>query len=356
MSQRYRLPVTILSSAIDGNLTDFTVVITDEMAAVLSAVDGLLDADGTRPSINGGGDVRFSADELGTQRLAVDVREWITNNNPASGSLEVAVKVPAISAVSDTTIYLWWGKAGETQPAPGDPFGQYAAYDANTVFMSPDGGATSRTAVNPTPTVIGTLNLVAGTGVVGAATEFPGTGYVSLGHQAELNLAGGASTVSVLYRWPLGLANIHGLVSNYDHLSGNRGWLLRINGGMLQWYFQSTPAAFNADEFIQSGETGANDGGWHWLSGTFQGGVRAAAYVDGQQAAARTTNVPASLSTNTSDKTIGNFSQGAGTDLVGALDEIRLSTTARSAAWLKAESTNLLTPASFFSFGDIESP
>jgi hypothetical protein len=175
-SERYRLPVTIRSSAIDGNLTDFTVVITDEMAAVLSAVDGPLDADGTRPSINGGGDVRFSADGLGTQRLAVDVREWVTNNNPASGSLEVAVKVPTISAVSDTTIYLWWGKAGETQPAPGDPFGQFAAYDDYHEVVMPNGANGDRTETQLTMALNGGVNPGgSATKKLGDATYFDGT-------------------------------------------------------------------------------------------------------------------------------------------------------------------------------------
>ena len=141
----HRVPITINHDQIDENLTDFTLVLTEEMSAVLSSVDGPLDADGLRPSIDGGGDVRFSADEAGTQRLAVDVREWDTDNDPASGSLEVAVKVPSISSSTDTTIYLWWGNSEAVQPGPAQEFGQYAAYDAGAWLASADGGASDRT-------------------------------------------------------------------------------------------------------------------------------------------------------------------------------------------------------------------
>ena len=133
----FRVPITIESDDISADLTDWTLVFDQAFASVLTQVDGPLDADGSRASINGGGDIRFSSDEAGTTQIPCDIRYWTTNNTPASATCEVAVKVPAVSSSADTTIYLWWGKSGETQPAVGDTYGQYAAYKTAFVGVYP---------------------------------------------------------------------------------------------------------------------------------------------------------------------------------------------------------------------------
>jgi hypothetical protein len=345
LEQRYRLPVTILSSAIDGNLTDFTVVITDEMAAVLSAVDGPLDADGTRPSINGGGDVRFSADELGTQRLAVDVREWVTNNNPASGSLEVAVKVPTISAMSDTTIYLWWGKAGETQPAPGDPFGQFAAYDAGAWLASADGGASDRT----------------GQRTMYASATPPAQIAGLIGEAAQVTVADRFyQTAAAIPTYPVTMS----MMARAD-VDGGRPMLTfsRTDTSINSLFCGLDPernpiaAVYNNTDGFQSfsGGTPPAVGEWAVISAVFASATDRRLYRNGVQVSSATASLDYPIALNRFsvgrlERTTSNSYTG------GSYDEIRLATVARSAAWIRAESTNLLTPASLFSFGGIESP
>jgi hypothetical protein len=345
MEQRYRLPVTILSSAIDGNLTDFTVVITDEMAAVLSAVDGPLDADGTRPSINNGGDVRFSADEAGTQRLAVDVREWVTNNNPASGSLEVAVKVPTISAMSDTTIYLWWGKAGETQPAPGDPFGQFAAYDAGAWLASADGGASDRT----------------GQRTMYASATPPAQIAGLIGEAAQVTVADRFyQTAAAIPTYPVTMS----MMARAD-VDGGRPMLTfsRTDTSINSLFCGLDPernpiaAVYNNTDGFQSfsGGTPPAVGEWAVISAVFASATDRRLYRNGVQVSSATASLDYPIALNRFsvgrlERTTSNSYTG------GSYDEIRLATVARSAAWIRAESTNLLTPASLFSFGGIESP
>ena len=110
----HRVALTIDHDDIDSDLTNWTLVFDQSFNAVLTQVNGPLDADGTRPSINGGGDIRFSSDAAGANRLAVDIRTWVTNNTPASATCEVAVKIPSVLSSVDTTIYMWWGKSGES--------------------------------------------------------------------------------------------------------------------------------------------------------------------------------------------------------------------------------------------------
>jgi len=105
---QYRLPVIISDAVIDENLSNFTLVLTDEMLTVLASPNGPLDGDGSRPSRNGGGDIRFSADEAGTQQLAVDIRSW----NTATGDGELAVKVPAEIKLQMEDNLHWIKQAG----------------------------------------------------------------------------------------------------------------------------------------------------------------------------------------------------------------------------------------------------
>jgi hypothetical protein len=133
----FYLPITIDHTKIDSDLTEWTLVFDQSFNSVLTSEDGPLDADGLKPMQDGGGDIRFSSDADGLNQLAVDVRAAVIDNDPASGELELAINVPSVSSSSDTTIYIWWGKSGETQPAVSDTYGQYNAYDSDTYMVLP---------------------------------------------------------------------------------------------------------------------------------------------------------------------------------------------------------------------------
>jgi hypothetical protein len=356
----HRVPIAVDHTQIDSDLTDFTVVITDEMAAVLSAVDGPLDADGTRPSINGGGDVRFSADEAGTQRLAVDVREWVTNNNPASGSLEVAVRVPTVSSSTDTTIYLWWGKAGETQPAPGDPFGQYAAYDAHHRLVSTDGGLTDRTSAANNG--VG-FNVPSIPGVIGDAVTLGGTGSrITL---PVLGVNSNEMTISALL-YPTDLSGDAFnddnprtlLIGRQDGDLSTLPYFVRFRGRQIDLLFSSTGGQLNVfrsnDEFDWGVGPMVEDAWQH----VFLCRSTGALLVLHNGVTQPMFTVQGDLANTTP------FAES--TPLVGAtrpaddyrifkgnIDELRISTVARRAEWGAAEYANLLAPATLLTAGAI---
>jgi hypothetical protein len=88
----------------------------------------MFDADGSYPALNGGGDIRFSSDADGATQLACEVVSFVTDNDPASGSAEIWVKVPSLSSSTNTVIYVWYNKSGETQPAIDDAYGSEAVW------------------------------------------------------------------------------------------------------------------------------------------------------------------------------------------------------------------------------------
>ena len=126
---QYTLNITINSSFIDNDLYNWTLVIDEDFLSILTSENGPLDADGTRPMVDGGADLQFS--DADGNRIALDVRTATTNNNPASGNLELAVKVPFVNSTNgtDTTIIMYWGNTTTaSQPAVDEEYGQYDAY------------------------------------------------------------------------------------------------------------------------------------------------------------------------------------------------------------------------------------
>jgi hypothetical protein len=132
----------------DEALTNFSVVLTEAMMPS-GVTDVLFDV--TEGALTSGGDLRVSVDLDGDILVGVDLRRW----NKAAGEVEIAFRVPQTSAVLTTTLYLWWGKTGASQPATGGVGGQHSAYDDDTIFCAPVGGGANRTAFNITGTDVG---------------------------------------------------------------------------------------------------------------------------------------------------------------------------------------------------------
>ena len=114
--------ITIDKDEVDANLSNFTVVLSE--AGLPSE---MFDADGSHPALEGGGDIRFSSDEGGLTQLPCDIRAFHIDNDPANGYADIAVKVASVSSSTNTVIYIWYNKSGESQPAAADAYGQHDA-------------------------------------------------------------------------------------------------------------------------------------------------------------------------------------------------------------------------------------
>ncbi len=75
-------------------------------------------------SDNGGGDIRFSSDAAGVTRLACEIVRWVIGTDEAV----VWVKIPTLDTGADTTIYVWYDKTGEIQPAVDAAYGREAVW------------------------------------------------------------------------------------------------------------------------------------------------------------------------------------------------------------------------------------
>jgi len=355
----YKVPITIESDDIDSALTDWTLAFDQSFHAVLTSVNGPLDADGTQASLNGGGDVRFSSDAAGTTRLACDIRTWVTDNDPASATCEVAVKVPSVSDSADTTIYMWWGKTGETQPSASDTYGQYAAYDSNTegvyIFDEtlPGGSGTVKNrkanSEHGTPANMESGDVV--DGAAGKAYRFDGdTGSIESVDFGDVHNFGTDSfTIECLHSRTANEETNLRVFSNGAYNNSTPGWTLfrgNTNGSFgvgdgVSRTFAAAPSGSYTTDTIQhmAGVCDRSGNLTHWVDGVAGTPVPApSGSVDGSDSFL--------IARNPADDPWAFPGPGD-------IDEIRLSLVARSDAWIKANYHNQLNTSGFLTWGSI---
>lgn len=85
---------------------------------------------GEYSALNGGGDIRFSRDALGEERLACHILTFVTDSILAKRACAIWVNIPDLSSTEDTEIYIWYDKDGESQPKSYEPYGKDEVWNA----------------------------------------------------------------------------------------------------------------------------------------------------------------------------------------------------------------------------------
>jgi hypothetical protein len=78
-----------------------------------------------------GGDIEFSSDEAGTNRIACEIVAWghDTGGGYNDAAIEAHVLVPSVSSSTDTDIWIWYNTSGtSSQPAVGADYGRNAVW------------------------------------------------------------------------------------------------------------------------------------------------------------------------------------------------------------------------------------
>lgn len=75
-----------------------------------------------------GGDIRFTSDSAGTIPLHMELLNWVL----ATPAATFYIKIPSLSSVSDTTIYIWYKNSAATTPSASDAtWGSQGVWDSN---------------------------------------------------------------------------------------------------------------------------------------------------------------------------------------------------------------------------------
>ncbi|HVO82827.1 MAG TPA: DUF2341 domain-containing protein, partial [Syntrophobacteria bacterium] len=319
---QYRKKLTIDYTKVGATLSHFPVLVS------LTS-----DSDLAAHARSDGYDILFTSSD-GTTKLDHEIESYTS----ASGALLAWVRIPSLSNSADTDIYLYYGYASATDQQNktgvwGDGGSNYykgvwhlKETSGTTINDSTSNGYSGTTQGSP---------LLNQTGQIGPAVNlrYSSTDYIQITNEAAFDITN-AITVSAWIK----LTSWH---QDYDVAVGKGGYTYR-----LQRYGSTDYLTFdvNTNSHGVQGSHGAAsvaDSNWHYIVGTFDG-TSVRFYQDGT-AATPSTFSSDTLGTSNYNLCIGmNLEETRHWD--GLFDEVRISTTARSAQWISTEYNNQSNP------------
>jgi hypothetical protein len=263
---------------------------------------------------SGGQDIRFTQLD-GNTALNYEIESWSSTNQVA----DIWVNVPSITAGSTTTgIDMYWGNSSAS-----DGQNKTAAWNSGYAGVwhldETSGNNSDSTANNRTGTIQGSPSRI--TGQINGAMNY--TGPSDIDAISSVNLNGLSYAIEGWFQFPLVASS-----SGWKTLvrGSNDHQLLVSSSGQLGSYDNSTGKAFVNSGYTISGLTT----GWHYIAVVGNNSTNTSTfYIDGLAVGS-----PIAWKSNNDIEYFGNY-QG-GSQNWGPLDEFRLSTTLRDAAWVAA--------------------
>lgn len=309
---------------------------------LVSTTQPWLRTDANGGDVANGNDIFFSSDQAGASRLAHEVESY----SASAGTLVAWVKIPSLT--SSTSLYIHYGDSSITTSQQ-NRAGVWSGYAF--VAHGVSGALTDATSNNAPVTATG---LVSAAGQIEGAVAFDGaSSTASSGSPNQLDdifIDGGMAEAWIR---PSSFGeNSRGRIFDKD---SSGGWLLYLD-------------AFNAQNILSFQiQTSGTDGQWatnanaisinNWQHVVVAFDSNSTAndpvfFVNGAsipvfQVTAFTGTIDSDAASNL---LIGNSAVGDRT-FDGRFDEVRISTTTRSAGWISTEYQNQLMPSAFYTIG-----
>ncbi len=274
---------------------------------------------------NAGEDIRF-IDSDGTV-LSYEIELW-----DESGDSLIWVKIPQLnSGIFNDYITMYYNNTSASDAQ--DASSVWSNGYAGVWHMKENPGGSSPQILDSTSnanngTSNGTMtssNQVAG--IVGYATTFDGVDdYIDIGTGSSINLTGTSATVSMWTKNNVTPAQFDTLFTKVSSTSWNTGYGMFYNGASTINFFVNSYTGNVATANIAPTS-------WNYVSGVYNG-TNILMYVNG------VSGTSDSYSGNiTSGALSGRISQGGSNayNVNGIIDELRVSSVARSSDWIKAE-------------------
>lgn len=334
--------ITIQASKVVGTQTNFPVLI------------NLTDLDLRHTSSSGhmrstsANDVLFTTAD-GSTLLSYQLEKYV----PSTGQYVAWVQVPSISSGGNTTIAMFYGKAGVlTNPST------TAIWDANYVGVwhfnnaLTDGSPNGRTLTNSST---GTTNFTGSK--VGDGRQINTSASVTSGSGTCRYLQLPNSTLAGITNFTFeGWAMVDDNTTSWERIfdfgkSTTVNMFLTssmLTNGVKR--FAITTAGNGGEEQVSSASTTAS-GGWHHFAVTINNSTNTATlYYDGVADATNTgvTLRPSNMATDNANF-FGKSQYTGDNGFFGKFDEFRLSNSVRSASWIQTSYNNQNNPATFYS-------
>ena len=281
-----------------------------------------------------GYNIIFTSDPAGQHRLDHEIDTY-------NGKDEIGVfwvRIPTLSHTSDTTIYMFYGIPGITTSLENKAGvwsnGYLSVYHFGSNGLTDSGSAGY--------TLLGSTS--GGAGTIYGGASFNGDPGTYLYRESVSAYPSGPSPVT-LESWVRWVPGNSGDIVGYGANSGNGSRAaMGTDGTNLLMEFQNMGIVSPMP----------TDGNWHHLVGVYSGGALSTLsnqlYIDGNL-------LSSNLFSGTPAITTTEFKIG-GTPTVtnccalnGSVDEIRVSSVARSADWVATEYANQSSPSTFYSVG-----
>jgi hypothetical protein len=346
---KYRKTITINASKVSGgaDLSNFPVLISTTDASFKHTSVG-----GSVASSNGY-DFLFTSDN-GTTKLAHEIESYTSS----TGQLIAWIKIPTLSAATNTRIYLYYGN-----PYAGNQQDVANVWDANFVNVQHLNDLTTSTTTDSTAnSKNGTKKAanepqVSSSGYIGNGQLFDGSNDYITADKGSFNTYIG--TVSVWVNNTAAWNTVTNIQTPFVTGQDGNGDLIDLevtNTQDIRILFWDGYAANLRIATVVNQPT-ANT--WHHLAVTWNGALdansNAQIYLDGT---ALSMSADQTISTDAIGSNInfgGNSPINDRKTWSGSIDEMKVSATARSAGWIVTEYNNQSSPATFYSVSDTES-
>lgn len=333
----FRRKITVSPDNIDANLTDHPLLLTET---------NFPDVFFFHVKSNGADIVATKAD--GTTKL----KRELVGIDVANGTMELWVKTD-LSATVDTEIYIYYGNAAATETDDDETWDNdfeviyHLNENPSVVNGPPIHDSTSHGRNGTTHGTMLTEDLVAG--IIGKCLDFDGgDDRISIGGYKGIGAAG----IRTCELW-----------TKSNTGSGSQTWMswgVDLDGKKWIYYLHSDAyQRIGVKAGNRYGDTDVHDNAWHYLGLVLPSGVTdvqdTKLYVDGGLdglggRVSETINTDITIS----DVAIAYDIVAAAGYVTGLIDEVRISSVNRSAAYFKANYFNVTDEANFFSIGDRE--
>ncbi len=334
-------PLVIQHALVPANQTNFPTLITNATNCLPPAMVTL---GGAHAAQSDGGDIRFTTDAAGTNRIACDIVQWVQNATPASAVVEIWVPTNPLTA-SDVTIYVWYDAGGgQTQPAANAAFGSQAVWDSDYNIVQHFGDGTTLSVTDSTSNANNATNHsgVAAAGKFGGGVDFSNAANF-------MTFAGGApsgANARTIEMWVKTSSAVTAVFFDQGVSStGQRGLIYTPSSGVKPTYDIN-----GASILTQTGNV--RDGSFHYLAMTAVTDItNTQFYID--NTAPLMTSANLALNTAATPLILNGSTPSGGTGQVCVYDEFRVSKIVRSANWLMTCYNNQNSPGSFIIAGTV---
>ncbi len=327
----YQSPISINAAQVPSTQTDFPVLV--------SVTDNRFKTIGNGGHVrnSSGFDIRpYSDSGITTAITGYELERY----NASTGEVIMSVKVGSLSS-STTPIYLAYGNSALTTDGSSTTtwsnsfLGVYHLSDGTTINFNSSTGSNNGTGGGGSHSPTATTGKIDGAGNFVAATNQ----WIDLGviNSAALTYSGWVNIPS--------LVNAYGRVLCVDNLSTAHTLAVKSNG-KLTVEFAATTSVF----YDGTGSHTLSTNTWYFLAGTYNSTSGLIGYVNA--ASDGTVSANGAAKTNWTDHTaIGTDVSGGSNGFNGVIDEVRISSVARSADWITTEYNNQSAPGTFATLG-----